>query len=118
MAGPELSDICERVRRIRWAFGNGMNQEEFAASLGIGGTAWSNYEVDRRPGLDSGMKIVLAFPELSLDWLYLGNPRGVPFDTLQALRSARPTTEAVRRPSSVVASKKVPARTRTRRASV
>lgn len=116
MTGTDIESICERVRRIRWAFGKGKNQADFAESLGVGGTAWSNYEVDRRPGLDTGIKIINAFPELTLDWLYLGNARGIAFDVLQALRSAKPTTERAGR-SSVVASKNTPAKTKTRRAS-
>lgn len=93
MIDESLPAICRRMRQIRAYFGrdtagHSKSQEEFASQFGVSDSAWSNYETDRRPGLDNALNIVRRLPMLSLDWIYRGDPRGIQVDVLRALDAA------------------------------
>lgn len=85
MRGSDLDAVIWRVRRIRDVYEPTQNQEVFARRLGIGLKSWSSYETNARISLNSALKIVQTFPELTLDWIYLGRTNGIAFDVLRAL---------------------------------
>jgi hypothetical protein len=88
MIDERIPAICKRMRQIRALWGKKSSQEEFAAQFAIGDSAWSNYESNRRPGLDNALNIVRRLPTLTLDWIYRGDPRGIQLDVLRALDEA------------------------------
>lgn len=93
MIDESISGITRRMKMIRAYFGRDrdgapVRQEDFAKRFGIGDSAWSNFEIDRRPGLDNALNIVRQLPQLSLDWIYRGDPRGIQVDVLRALEAA------------------------------
>lgn len=88
-----------RMRKVRAAYGQDKSQEEFAASLNLTDSAWSNYEKSRRPGLDAALLLVRRFPHLTLEWIYRGDPRGMAADVFDKLESSleETTRRAARR---------------------
>lgn len=85
----DLESTLRRVRAIRQAYSrSGETARDFAKRLGFTETAWNNYEKTQRPGLDAGIRIVEQFPELTLDWLYLGDSSSLRFDTREELLKA------------------------------
>lgn len=68
--------IGQRLVRTRKAFG--MQQNDFAESAGIRRGTYTQWELGvRRPNLDDAIKLVMAY-RLTLDWIYLGIPTGLP----------------------------------------
>lgn len=98
MRGNDLESICWRVKRIREVFGDGKNQAEYAAQLGIGGKTWASNENDERISLNSALKVVHAHREVTLNWIYLGDSRGMAFDVIRELegKTSSPSTTAKR----------------------
>jgi transcriptional regulator with XRE-family HTH domain len=76
---PELSKdetIGARLVRTRKVFG--MQQNEFAESAKIRRGTYTQWELGvRRPNLDDAIKLVMTY-RLTLDWIYLGIPTGLP----------------------------------------
>lgn len=52
----------------------------------MGQTTYNNYEKGFRPALDGAMQLVAAF-NLSLDWIYYGNPAGLPTAVWERIRN-------------------------------
>lgn len=62
-----------------------MNQSAFAALIGVGQSAMSNYEAGtRRPELDVAIRIQMR-TGATLDWIYTGERGGLPSNLLQKL---------------------------------
>lgn len=80
-----MDSICWRVRRIRETYAPDQNQEQFAKLLGIGHKSWASNETDARISINSALKVVQAFPDVTLDWIYLGRTNGMAFDVSRAL---------------------------------
>lgn len=70
-------EIGRRLRATRKALG--ANQTEMAEMVGVTKQAWGQYEAgNRRPDLTP----MLAFSDrfnISLDWIYKGNPAQLPY---------------------------------------
>lgn len=92
MIDESLEATTTRMRKIRAAYGMEKSQEEFALSLNLTDSAWSNYETIRRPGLDTALFLVRRFPQLTLEWIYRGDPRGMAADVFDKLESSLPAT--------------------------
>lgn len=93
MIDESIPATCRRMRQIRALFGkqpdgSHLTQAEFASQFAIGDSAWSNYESDRRPGIDNALSIVRRLSMLTLDWIYRGDTRGIQLDVLRALEAA------------------------------
>lgn len=66
----------------------GMSQGEFAAAAGIAANTYNQYEKAKsRPELDKAIMICDRF-QVTLDWLYFGDPAGLPFQIADRLRAA------------------------------
>jgi transcriptional regulator with XRE-family HTH domain len=75
--------IGERLVRTRKAFG--MPQNAFAESDGIRRGTYTQWELGvRRPNLDDAIRLVETY-RLTLDWIYLGIPSGLPPQIYQQL---------------------------------
>lgn len=89
----ELSDeaIGRRLWLIRMALGF-EDQGEYCAEINISQPGYSQAETGtQRMGINSLMKICLRFPEISLDYIFLGRdalmPRGI-LDKIKKLEEA------------------------------
>ena len=72
----EDETIGVRLVRTRKVFG--MQQNEFAESAGIRRGTYTQWELGvRRPNLDDAIRLVRTY-KLTLDWIYLGIPTGLP----------------------------------------
>lgn len=66
----------------------GMSQGEFAGAAGIAANTYNQYEKAKsRPELDKAIQICDRF-QVTLDWLYFGDPAGLPFQIADRLRAA------------------------------
>lgn len=97
MRGKDLESISWRVRRIREVYGPGMNQEQFASELGIGHKSWASNEAGERISINSALKVVEAFPDITLDWIYLGRTSGMAFDVSRTLEGRPEPAKATKR---------------------
>lgn len=92
MASDEISPraIGERLAMLRQVLG--LAQYEVAARAGIPPNTYNQYETGvRRPSLENAVALCEAF-DLTLDWIYRGDPSGLRYqmaDALKAIRSAR-----------------------------
>lgn len=85
-----LSEIGMRLQLTRQAFG--MNQTEFADGAGISQHAYNQYERGhRRPNIDAAIALRDQYG-ITLDWIYCGDPSGLPYklaDLIKQLRAHR-----------------------------
>mgnify|MGYP000857508666 CR=1 FL=1 len=65
--------------------------------LGIGHKSWASNETSERISLNSALKVVQAFPEVTLDWIYLGRTNGMAFDVSRALEGRVEPAKAPKR---------------------
>ena len=79
------TDIGARLgllRKIR-----NLRQNQVCAATGIPANTYNNYERGRtRPDTDNGIALCVFFG-VTMDYLYLGNMAGVPFDTAKEIES-------------------------------
>lgn len=95
--GHSKDGFAMRLKALRLAFGPELgrtSQAAFSDYVGIGPTAWNNYEkLGVRPDLDAARKLAAKF-SVTLDWIYEGNPAGLSLGLIEKLR---PHLEPVRR---------------------
>lgn len=81
-------DVARRMARTRRALG--LDQEQFGEGAGLSQPRYNQYETGRRLlTLAAAMKLCQRY-NLTLDWIYMGDPSGLPkrlADALQADRS-------------------------------
>lgn len=110
--------IGGRLVLARTAFG--MAQGKFAEAASIRPNTYSMWEIGENfPGVDNIMKLCVAHPGLTLDWVYLGKLDGMPHkiaNAITALQMAQsPELELTAAPARLPARAKtvaVPARRR------
>jgi hypothetical protein len=93
--------VAERLKLLRWVV-SGENQTAFAARLGIEPKRWNNFERAMPLSKEVAFLIVKKFPDVTLDWLWLGNEGGLPVRLQRELAEAgKATTEAARSKAKV-----------------
>ena len=81
-----MSDPTVRHRlRIVEKFSGFRTAKAFAADLGISESRWSNMKAGLPLSYEVAEKIVRRYPGLTLDWLWLGRPDGLPVHLQQRL---------------------------------
>jgi DNA-binding XRE family transcriptional regulator len=60
-------------------------QTAMAAALGIKISRWNNFERGTPLSLDVAIKICRRFPGVTMDWLFFGNPAGLPVELAKRL---------------------------------
>jgi|GEM_PF-3431713 len=74
---PESNEaVSERLKLLR-AVVSGGNQAAFAAKLGIEYRRWNNFERATPLSKEVAFLIVKKFPNVTLDWLWLGKTDGL-----------------------------------------
>lgn len=81
-------EVATRLRRTREAFG--MQQGEFASAAGIAFNTYNQYEQGARlMRLENAMALCERF-DLTLDWIYRGEPAGLPLQTWKMIQTTQP----------------------------
>ena len=70
-------DVAIRCRVLTRLYAGG-NSTAFAETIGISPNRWNNIENNGALNKDVAFTIVRKFPEISLDWLWLGRDDGLP----------------------------------------
>jgi hypothetical protein len=69
--------VAERLKLLRLVV-SGENQTAFAARLGVEVKRWNNFERGSPLSKEVAFLIVKKFPNVTLDWLWLGRSDGMP----------------------------------------
>jgi transcriptional regulator with XRE-family HTH domain len=86
-SGIDAPSIGERLRLTREILG--LSQAEFADRCVIARNTYNQYEQGRNiPQLQQAVRLSEVY-QLSLDWIYRGDPSGLPFRLADAIRAAR-----------------------------
>lgn len=87
--GTSNAAIGARLKLTREVFGLG--QTAFCKKAGITQNAYSQYEAGtRRPIIENAIKLVETY-NLTLDWVYRGEPSGLNYSLNDALRTLKLT---------------------------
>jgi Predicted transcriptional regulators len=82
-----MSAIGRRLAMTREVFG--MQQNDFADGAKIADNTYNQYENGKkRPSLENAMKLCDHYG-LTLDWIYLGDPSGLRYETANAIKALR-----------------------------
>lgn len=73
-----------RLVRLREALGI-PTQTAMAVALGIKVSRWNNFERGTPLSLDVAIRICRRFPGVTMDWLFFGNPAGLPLELAKRL---------------------------------
>jgi len=88
--------VADRLKLLRRVV-SGESQTAFAARLGIETKRWNNFERGSPLSKEVAFLIVKKFPNVTLDWLWLGNADGMPVRFQRELEEAGNTMTAAGR---------------------
>ena len=91
--------VAARLRLLRTVV-SGESQTAFAAALGIEVKRWNNFERGLPLSKEVAFLLVNKFPDVTLDWLYLGNENGLSVRRQRELVEAGKATTAPPRSKS------------------
>lgn len=81
-SSPEV--VAKRLRLTRQVLG--LSQTEFAARAGLQKSTYNQYErAKQKPSVESAIAIAAAH-KLTLDWIFLGDPSGLRYETMAAIK--------------------------------
>lgn len=91
-----LEQIAERLQSLRKVMG--LTQVAMCELAGCSTQEWNNWEKARkRIGVDNAIRVSTA-TGVSLDWIYLGDVRGLPYELATKIQArARPKAASRRR---------------------
>lgn len=79
--------VGRRITMLRRVLG--MKQSEFADVCGFQRGELAAWESGgRRPSIQKASQITARYPEITLDWLFLGDPRHMTVDMMERLAAA------------------------------
>lgn len=79
--------VSARLELTRKALG--LSAREFAGAAGIGDSTYSNYKKAKRsPEIENALKLCDRF-ELTLDWIYRGDPSGLKYGLAEKINQLR-----------------------------
>ncbi len=79
----ELVQIGARLKAARLALG--LNQKDLYESLDVKAAAWNHWETGKRMPDPVKMFQLYQLHGITLEWIYGGDPRGLPFGVAQEL---------------------------------
>lgn len=87
--------VSARLELTRDALG--LSGREFAGAAGIGDSTYSNYKkAKRRPEIDHALRLCDRF-ELTLDWIYRGDPSGLKYGLAQKINDLRQQSNSAKK---------------------
>lgn len=85
--GSTLTAIGRRLELTRQVFG--MQQNEFCERAKIATNTYNQYERGKkRPSIENAIALRQAY-NLTLDWIYVGDPSGLRYETADAIKALR-----------------------------
>lgn len=82
-----MQAIGKRLELTRAVFG--LQQNEFCSRAGIATNTYNNYEQGiRTPSLENAIILCKTY-DLTLDWIYLGDPSGLRYATADAIKALK-----------------------------
>ncbi|WP_316196313.1 MULTISPECIES: helix-turn-helix transcriptional regulator [unclassified Bradyrhizobium] len=92
--------VAGRLRLLRKVV-SGENQTAFAARIGIEPKRWNNFERGSPLSKEVAILLVQKFPDITLDWLFLGRSDGLTVKRQRELEEAgKSGMTPAKRPSS------------------
>lgn len=86
--GDHGSDTARRLRQTRMALGID-DQQEFGEAAGLEQSLYNRFETGKRLlTLQAAMKLCARY-SITLDWLYRGDPSGLPYKLWNDIRALR-----------------------------
>lgn len=85
--GDLAKDVARRLLRSRRALA--LDQEVFGDGAGLSQPRYNQYETGRRLLTLAAAMALCERYNLTLDWLYRGDPSGLPYRLTEALRTTR-----------------------------
>jgi len=80
-------DVARRLALTRSAMG--VDQQDFGTEAGLSQPQYNQFETGkRRLTLDAALALCMHY-NLTLDWLYRGDPSGLPYRLAEAIKQAR-----------------------------
>lgn len=83
--------VAERIDLVRRALG--LTQVEFAAGIGFGKSAYGNWMSGKIPNIRTALLLCDAY-DLTLDWIYRGDPSNLRYNLAEAIKALRKLSEA------------------------
>lgn len=85
--GDLAADVARRLALSRKALG--MQQEEFSDAAGLSQPRYNQYETGRRLLTLPAAMVLCERYLLTLDWIYRGDPSGLPYRLADAIKQQR-----------------------------
>lgn len=85
--------VAERIDLVRRALN--MTQVDFASGIGLGKSAYGNWMAGKIPNIRTALLLCDAY-DLTLDWIYRGDPSNLRYNLAEAIQALRKVREAPR----------------------
>jgi ribosome-binding protein aMBF1 (putative translation factor) len=82
----ELAQIGARLRAARLALG--LSQKDLYEAIGVKAAAWNHWESGKRMPDPLAMMELYRLHGVTLEWIYGGDPRGLPFGVARTILKA------------------------------
>jgi transcriptional regulator with XRE-family HTH domain len=86
-AGVLSADVARRLSQCRKALG--LQQDVFASEAGLSQSRYNQYETGKRLLTLDAALLLCARYNVTLDWLFRGDPSGLPYALADKIRSMR-----------------------------
>ena len=82
----ELFQIGNRLKAARLALG--VSQKELYDAIGVKAATWNHWETGKRMPDPMSMTELYRLHGVTLEWIYAGDPKGLPFGVAQTVLKA------------------------------
>jgi transcriptional regulator with XRE-family HTH domain len=82
----DLIQIGTRLKAARLALG--LSQKDLYDAIGVKAAAWNHWETGKRMPDPMAMAELYRLHGITMEWVYLGDPRGLPFSVAQTILQA------------------------------
>jgi len=82
----ELAQIGNRLRAARLALG--LTQKELYEAIGVKAATWNHWESGKRMPDPMAMTEFYRLHGVTMEWIYAGDPKGLPFSVAQTVLKA------------------------------
>ena len=82
----ELAEIGNRLRAARLALG--LSQKDLYEAIGVKAATWNHWESGKRIPDPLSMAEFYRLHGVTMEWIYAGDPKGLPFGVAQMILRA------------------------------